>query len=123
MCCVRDPPHACAKVHTCTASSWSQVQSSLLANSNQMLGRTHDALAHVYTTLGDAASAVKHAKAACETVYRSFGPASVQASHQMLLLAQALRLAGQADVATRIEAAAQETLTVFDNAEVSERRA
>lgn len=89
-----------------------QVQQEELAVSNQVLGRTHDALADVLAGQGDMHAAVGHARTAVEVVLAAFGEGSFAVAYQQQKLSEVLHACGWRVEAERTAALAAETLRV-----------
>lgn len=60
----------------------SQVQEGLLVTCNQVLGRTHDALARAYAPRGDMENAMLHAQKALDIVRSNYGDGHLVVAHQ-----------------------------------------
>jgi TfoX/Sxy family transcriptional regulator of competence genes len=84
-----------------------QVQEQLLVHTNQLLGRTHHALAEAFLQLGDAHRAVYHARLALAVVTASYGEGALPVAHQCLLLQSALAADAAHDEAADVAKRAQ----------------
>lgn len=71
-----------------------QIQESVLVHTNQVMGRTHDALARAYLQQGDARAALPHARAAVAAVTAAYGHCTLPIAHQSLPLQSALTAVG-----------------------------
>jgi hypothetical protein len=87
-----------------------QVQQAELAASNQVLGRTHDALADALERQGDTRGAAAHARSAVQAVLAAYGEGSLQLAHQRLKLSAVLRGGGEHVEAQQAAALAEEAL-------------
>lgn len=84
----------------------------MLIDTNQVLGRTHDALARAHMEQGDAHRAVHHARSAVATVTSAYGQCSLPLAHQLLPLERALAATGDSEEAVGVAGKAQHILNL-----------
>ena len=98
--------------HRAVCNTALQLQREELAASNQVLGRTHDALADALAEQGDAHAAAGHARGAAEAVLAAYGEGSLAAAHQRQKLSAVLHACGRRAEAEHVAALAAGTLRV-----------